>query len=58
MQKIALETLYKFTHNVKPFTQFCREFTHFCREISFVVITRVLGGTFGENLVGGGTKTF
>ena len=34
------------------------QFTHFCREISFVAITRVLGGTFGKNLVRGGTKTF
>ena len=33
-------------------------FTHFCREFSFVAITRFLGGTFGQNLVGGGTKTF
>ena len=31
-------------------------FTHFCRELSFVVIMRFLGGTFGQNLVGGGTK--
>ena len=33
-------------------------FTHFCREISFVAITRFLGGTFGQNMVGGGTETF
>ena len=33
-------------------------FTHFCRELSFVAITRFLRGTFGQNLMGGGTKTF
>ena len=32
--------------------------THFCREFSFVAITRFLGGTIGQNLVGGGTQTF
>ena len=26
--------------------------------IGIVAITRFLGGTFGQNLVGGGTKTF
>ena len=33
-------------------------FSHFFREFSFVVIMRFLGGTFGQNLVMGGTKTF
>ena len=33
-------------------------FTHSCRESSLVAITRFLGGTFGQNLLGGGTKNF
>ena len=32
--------------------------THFCRELNLVAIKRFLGGTFCQNLVGGGTKTF
>ena len=31
---------------------------HFRRKLSFVAITRFLGGTFCSNLVEGGTKTF
>ena len=31
-------------------------FMHFCCELSFVAITRFLGGTFGQNLIGGGSK--
>ena len=31
-------------------------FTHFCREFHLFAITRFLGGTFGQDLVGGGTR--